>query len=109
MWMIQNELCYGLMYILQRVENYFYLIRLRNKDNLTAELNRRIRLAWAVYNNKPYYMLKNRGIPQHFRTRIFCIYILVLTFYGGTLRPRKFSKRNTGTVNSRHVTERHLH
>lgn len=69
--------------ILEKVNEYIYLgqILKLGKDNQTAEIQRRIRLAWAGFG-KLSFVLKNPKLPQYQKSRVFNQCILPVLTYG---------------------------
>lgn len=68
---------------IEQVGEYIYLGQLikLNKENQTAEIKRRVRLAWAAFG-KLSFVLKNKKYPQYLKTRIFNQCILPVLTYG---------------------------
>ncbi|CAG9828956.1 unnamed protein product [Diabrotica balteata] len=52
-----------------------------NKENQTAEIKRRVRLAWAAFS-KLRYILKNKRYPQHLKTKVYNQCVLPVLTYG---------------------------
>jgi hypothetical protein len=65
------------------VDHYIYLGQTvaASKENQTAEIQRRIRLAWAAFG-KLRWVLKNTKIQQYLKTRVFDQCILPVLTYG---------------------------
>lgn len=68
---------------LESVSEYIYLGQIMkvNKENQTAEITRRIRLAWAGFG-KLSWILKSSKIQQYLKTRIYDQCILPILTYG---------------------------
>ncbi|CAG9826203.1 unnamed protein product [Diabrotica balteata] len=81
---------------LETVSEYIYLGQIMkvNKENQTAEITRRIRLAWAGFG-KLSWILKSTKIKQYLKTRIYDQCILAILTYGsqtGTLTKSNIDK-----------------
>ncbi|CAG9835439.1 unnamed protein product [Diabrotica balteata] len=82
---------------IEQVKDYIYLgqtIKL-NKENQTAEIKRRVRLAWAAFG-KLSYILKNKRYPQHLKTKVYNQCVLPVLTYGS--QTWTFTKANMDKI-----------
>ncbi|XP_030766839.1 uncharacterized protein LOC115890677 [Sitophilus oryzae] len=89
---------------IERVEEYIYLgqmIKLK-KENQTAEIKRRVRLAWAAFG-KLSYILKNKRYPQYLKTKVYnpCVLPALRHEFAGHNVRQKVDRWNKCIVNWR--------